>query len=229
MIWKAAKTMNIDKLQYIFDPLCGWCYASAPALEYLAKTYPEKLQLLPCGLFSQEGARPISAQWASHAWTNDQRIASLTGQRFSEEYHQLLQSGAYFDSQYLNCALTAFSRAAPSAEPGLLHEFQLARYVRGLDTSRSEVVAQISHDYAVHHQLDIHFPAASDPFAADSALYQHTQERISTVKKLMRATGVSGVPLLLVTVAGKTQAISGSALYGGPAAISNALKQLSSN
>lgn len=24
--------MNPFRLQYFFDPLCGWCYASAPAL-----------------------------------------------------------------------------------------------------------------------------------------------------------------------------------------------------
>jgi protein-disulfide isomerase-like protein with CxxC motif len=54
----------------IFDPLCGWCYASAPALGYLAQHYAEKLELMPSGLFSDEG-RDITAQWAEYAWSND--------------------------------------------------------------------------------------------------------------------------------------------------------------
>jgi putative protein-disulfide isomerase len=49
---------------------------------------------MPSGLFCDEGARHITAQWAEYAWTNDRRIASLTGQPFSESYHQLLNSGA---------------------------------------------------------------------------------------------------------------------------------------
>ncbi len=218
--------MKIEKLQYIFDPLCGWCYASAPALKYLAKTYPQALELLPFGLFSGEGARPISAQWASHAWANDQRIASLTGQRFSEEYHQLLHSGAWFDSHSLNCALTACSRVAPDAEAGLLHEFQIARYVDGLDTSRSDVVAKIANQYAAAYQLDIHFPLDGDRFSAGTELSQITAKQIDSVKRLMGSIGVSGVPLLLVTTAEKTQAISGMDLYGGPAAINSVLQNL---
>jgi len=218
--------MKIEKLQYIFDPLCGWCYASSPALTYLAQTYPEVLELLPSGLFSGEGARPISPQFASYAWTNDQRIASLTGQRFSEEYQKLLNSGGDFDSHALNCALTACKIIAPDAEVGLLHELQTARYVRGLDTSRSDVVAEISNQYAANKQLEIHFPTQSDPFAAGTELSDITEQRTDSVKQLMRSTGMSGVPLLLVTVAGKTSAISGACLYGGSTAISKALEKL---
>jgi len=218
--------MKIEKLQYIFDPLCGWCYASAPALACLAQTYPQTLELLPSGLFSGEGARPISPQFAAYAWSNDQRIASLTGQTFSEEYHQLLNSGGNFDSHSLNCALTACQSIAPDAEAGLLHELQTARYVRGLDTSRSDVVAKISNEYAMNKELEIHFPTHGDPFAAGTELSDITDKRTDSVKQLMHSLGVSGVPLLLVTVAGKTSAISGSDLYGGPASISKALQKL---
>lgn len=218
--------MKIEKLRYIFDPLCGWCYASAPALAYLAQTYPQQLELLPSGLFAGEGARPMSAQFAAYAWSNDQRIASLTGQCFSDEYHQLLNAGGTFDSHAMNCALTAYQSIAPLAEAGLLHELQTARYVRGLDTSRSDVVAEISNQYANEKKLEIHFPTHGDPFAAGSELSNITEERTDRVKQLMHSIGVSGVPLLLVTVAGKTSAISGADLYGGAASIGKALQDL---
>src|SRR5271163_4890850 len=45
------------KLDYFFDPLCGWCYASAPALEALAEAFPDALTMLPSGLFAGAGAR----------------------------------------------------------------------------------------------------------------------------------------------------------------------------
>jgi putative protein-disulfide isomerase len=28
------------KLDYFFDPFCGWCYASAPALKAVAERFP---------------------------------------------------------------------------------------------------------------------------------------------------------------------------------------------
>lgn len=42
------------RLQYLFDPLCGWCYASAPALTGIAAAYPDLLELMPSELFSTE-------------------------------------------------------------------------------------------------------------------------------------------------------------------------------
>ena len=29
------------RLDYFFDPFCGWCYASAPALKAVAEAFPE--------------------------------------------------------------------------------------------------------------------------------------------------------------------------------------------
>lgn len=218
--------MPIDKLEYIFDPLCGWCYASAPALDWLAATYPQQLELLPSGLFAGEGARPITPEWAAHAWKNDQRIALLTGQPFSEPYHQLLLSGARFDSAALNLALTAFKQFSPAAEAGLLHELQTARYVRGEDTARSEVVLKISQEYAALHHPHLSPLLTADLFAPGSELVGLTQQRINGVQRFMRSNGISGVPLLLVTVAGETHAVSGSDLYGGAESIKSALDQL---
>lgn len=219
--------MDINKLQYIFDPLCGWCYASAPALSWLAKTYPEQLQLLPSGLFSDDGARTLNAQWASHAWANDQRIASLTGQTFSEQYHQLLQSQARFDSQSMNRALTVFHDFSSAAEAGLLHALQEARYVRGLDTAKSEVVASIAIEYASLHQIELDENNFARQLSADAGLSAQTAQRIAAVQQLMNRIGVAGVPLLLATVGEKTHVINGYDLYSGPESISKALTSLS--
>lgn len=218
--------MHIDKLQYIFDPLCGWCYASAPALAYLARQYGDRLELMPSGLFSDEGARNITPQWAEHAWTNDQRISSLTGQPFSENYRQLLLSGARFDSASMNCALTSVQHAGAGAEASLLHELQKARYVLGRDTSRSEVVADISVSWAQKQGISDSFENLITLPEADAGLCKQTDQRIDRVKQIMSEKGIRGVPLLLATVYGKEHVISGYDLYGGEESISKALAEL---
>ena len=52
---------------YLFDPLCGWCYAAAPALNYLQGVEVIEVALAPTGLFAGAGARPMDAQFAACA------------------------------------------------------------------------------------------------------------------------------------------------------------------
>ncbi|TIU69189.1 MAG: DsbA family protein, partial [Mesorhizobium sp.] len=77
--------MSNATLTYLFDPLCGWCYGATPMLDRLEKS-GVVLELLPTGLFSGAGARPLDAGFAAHAWANDQRIERLSGQVFSQAY-----------------------------------------------------------------------------------------------------------------------------------------------
>lgn len=44
-----------------------------------------ELELAPTGLFAG-GGRTMDAAFADYAWSNDLRIAKLTGQRFTEAW-----------------------------------------------------------------------------------------------------------------------------------------------
>lgn len=129
------------KLLYLFDPLCGWCYASSPAVRKLAEQF--ELSAFATGLFADSG-RQMNATFAQHAWANDQRIAQLTGQSFSEKYHQqILQSCGEFNSRALSNACFALLEQGSETMLNVLADLQKARYVGGQDTSQSEVVRQI--------------------------------------------------------------------------------------
>jgi putative protein-disulfide isomerase len=90
------------KLEYFFDPFCGWCYASAPALKAVAERFPAALTMRPSGLFA--GARPI-ASIADHSWRNAKRIAELTCQLYTVQYHDsiLRRPHGIFDSICQHC------------------------------------------------------------------------------------------------------------------------------
>ena len=124
--------MSTIRLQYLFDPLCGWCYASAPALAGLSATFPSLLELHPSGLFSGAGARPLTPEFGDYAWSNDQRIAAMNGQVFSNAYRQnvLHGNGVRFDSEMMSRALTAIAEVAASLEARLLHQLQTAQIGR---------------------------------------------------------------------------------------------------
>src|SRR3954454_22236274 len=120
-------------LHYVFDPLCGWCHGAGATVSALAGHPEIKLHLMPSGLFSGEGARPMDDAFAAYAWSNDQRIERMTGQRFTEHYRQrvLGDRQRLFDSGPATVALTAVSLTHPARELEALEAIQHARYVDG--------------------------------------------------------------------------------------------------
>lgn len=223
--------MQDPRFEYVFDPLCGWCYASAPALAALAQAWPDRLEMMPSGLFSDSGARDLTPDWASYAWTNDQRIAAMTGQAFSQRYHRdvLLGNGVRFDSGPMNRALTLVRERAPFQEPQVLHRLQVARYVHGQDTGAAHVVAGLTAQVLADAGCRIDAADLERRLDSDPALAQWTQARTLAARSLMSRLGIRGVPQLLLRIGGDVRVVPSSALYHGGAHLLDALKSLAGN
>jgi putative protein-disulfide isomerase len=116
----------------------------------------------------------------------------LTGQPFSENYHQLLLTGTRFDSTFMNRALTMVRDINPAAETGLLHTLQHARYVEGRDTSRPDVVGDIFEAWAGENNLVFKHDQVILALDTDKELRRMTDKRIAEVKHLMNQKGIRG-------------------------------------
>jgi putative protein-disulfide isomerase len=208
------------RLLYLFDPLCGWCYAAAPAVAAMAGEYGPAFEFMPSGLFAGSGARPLDDAMATHAWTNDQRIARMTGQPFSEFYRDnvLARRDRPFDSGPLTLAMTAVRAVDPTLEAHFLHRAQTARYVEGRDTADPVVLAEIASVFEnVPNNLATRLVSDQDLAAATSA-------RIAEARRLQSRIGVSGVPALVVRTAAGDRLVHGTALYGGREAVLPAIQ-----
>ena len=195
---------------YLFDPLCGWCYAAAPALQYLQGVEGVDVALAPTGLFAGAGARPMDAQFAAYAWANDQRIQQLTGQPFTQAYpdHILGAAKGRFDSGPATLALTAVAQTAPGRELDALHALQHARYVDGRDTTDAAVLADVLNTLGLAE-------AAAMVLAPDAGLHSAMAARVANAQATMQAVGARGVPQLVVTgQGGALRLLSGDALLG---------------
>ena len=175
------------KLIYLFDPLCGWCYASSPAVLNLAKSNEFELEIYATGLFADTG-RTMDAAFARHAWSNDQRIAQLTGQPVSEKYHrQILLGEGEFNSRALSNACFALLEQGSETMLEVFAKLQKARYVDGQDTSQTEVVRRLLQDLGQS--------TAAETF--DSAENQaKTTDWIGQGQTIATRFGVQGVPSL---------------------------------
>ncbi len=194
---------------YLFDPLCGWCYAASPAIQRLGLHSNILLELAPTGLFAGAGGRSLDASFADYAWSNDMRIQKLTGQQFTEAYRTqvLRRPGGRFDSSATTLALTAVALSEAPRELDTLKLLQEARYVHGLDTSATPVVERLLRSAGL--------AAAADRLAAaDAELLAANAARMHKAQGLMQALGAQGVPALVVTDGQGSRLLRGEVLYG---------------
>lgn len=207
---------NALQFHYFFDPLCGWCYASAPALAAIDGAYPGAVQMMPSGLFADHNARPVSSM-ADHAWRNDMRISNLTGQRFTEAYRDkvLLNAGGVFDSGPATRALIALGKLSATLEPKFLHQLQLARYIEARDTSLPDEVAAVAIEVAQEASFSLSLDAFALRLTEDKELAARANARIAETRNLMTRLSSSGVPQLLVSLDGHAEVIHGAPLYSG--------------
>ncbi|UWU32488.1 DsbA family protein (plasmid) [Rhizobium sp. WSM1274] len=197
-------------LTYLYDPLCGWCYGAAPALDNMAKLDNLTVELAPSGLFAGEGARPLDERFAAYAWHNDQRINRLTGQVFSQLYRDQILGGAdtMFDSAPATLGLIAVGLTQLDREREALTALQIARYVDGRNTSEIVVVADVL-DQAGFSD------AAARVRAPDEVLLDAYRNRIGKSRQLMDAFRMDGVPALLISDGDKRRVLRSDALFGG--------------
>lgn len=198
------------RITYLFDPLCGWCYGAAPALEQLAELDHVTLELAPTGLFAGEGARPMDAQFAAYAWQNDQRIARLTGQPFSEAYRTniLGAAGAMFDSAPATLGLVAAGLAEPARELEALKLLQRARYADGRNNADRAVVADILAEAGFAE-------AAQRVRSPDADLLGAYRGRVEAGRAEMARFGADGVPAPVAGAGADRRLLRSSALFGG--------------
>jgi len=186
-------------LHYIFDPLCGWCYAAAPLLA--ASRLPGlALQWHAGGMLSGPARRTITPDWRAKVMPHDERIAALTGQPFGDAYYNglLHQTGATLDSTApIAAMLAAQSLAGRGLE--MLARAQTAHYVEGQQISTLGVLQSLARELGLDAR---EFAAAYQSALADSAV-PHIQES----REWLQASGGQGFPTFLLEY---TEAASGT-------------------
>ena len=173
----------------LVDPLCGWCWGAAPALEAIAAA-GLPLEIVASGLFI--GDRPMTPEFAEYAWTNDQRIRDLTGQTFSDAYRTRVLGDfeTKFDSGPATLALTAVQLTEPAKARAALHALQATRWVDGRDITSEAVVAEVLRGIGASEETVAVF------LAEDEAVIDTLNQRAEFARELMARLGARGVPTL---------------------------------
>jgi putative protein-disulfide isomerase len=151
----------------------------------------------------------MDAQFAAYAWQNDQRIARLTEQPFSELYRTevLGKIGGMFDSAPATIGVIAVRITEPARELEALKALQRARYVDGHDNVSLAGVSDILQSIGL-------VAAAERVRTPDEELIQIYRRQIDAAQFEMRRFGISGVPAVLVGGGDDRHLLPGNLLFG---------------
>ena len=68
--------MSSATLHYLYDPLCGWCYAAAPLVEAASQFVP--IQLHGGGMMTGKRRQKITPAWRDYVRPQDRQIGQAT-------------------------------------------------------------------------------------------------------------------------------------------------------
>lgn len=177
--------MRPDRLLYVMDPMCSWCWGFAPVVQALAAQAGAAgvpLQLVLGGLRRERAALdPATRVRILSHW---QAVNAGTGQLFN--FNDALPEGFVYDTEPACRALvTARGLDEQSVWP-LLELIQEAFYAEGRDVTRAQVLVELAERAGIPR---IEFAAAFDSQAMQAA----TEADLAWVQDL----GIAGFPTLL--------------------------------
>jgi putative protein-disulfide isomerase len=178
-------------LHYVFDPLCGWCYAAAPLVQAARRVACLDIELHGGGMLTGPNRRTITPEWRDHVLPHDHRIAELSGQPFGAAYFDglLNDRDAILDSAPPTTAVLAAQAEADRALD-MLQRVQRAHYVEGRRIADPAVLRDLAADIGLE-------PA---PFAEafDYLSGEATQRHIANSRQWLARAGGRGFPTFVL-------------------------------
>ena len=210
--------MTGSTLHYIFDPLCGWCYAAAPLIAAAQHLPGLGIALHGGGMMTGERRRRITPDWRGYVLPHDRRIAQMTGQVFGPGYTDglLNDTSALLDSAPPTTAILAAEQLAGKGL-AMLQRLQQAHYVQGLRIAEPAVLQELAPELGLPREEFAQAYAALEGAA--------TEAHFAQSRRLLAMAGGQGFPTLALQTAPDQplQRIEPSGWLGQPEAFAAAL------
>ena len=204
--------MNSPILHYVYDPLCGWCYAAEPMVRAAGEA-GISIVLHGGGLWDP-GVHATDAKRRMMRET-DGRISELTGQPFGAAYLDglLVDPASIWWSRPTVAAVLAAEAARPGSDVAMVAAIQHAHYVEGRpvieDAVLVELAAGLGLDAVIFHKA-----------LSNAPVDRHLQDS----RALMRRHGLQGYPSFLLECEDALERLPHEACYGRPDAFVAAIR-----
>ena len=178
--------MDRAELIYFTDPMCSWCYGFSPVIEAVVAAYGQRLPIrLVLGGLRPGNTKAMTAEAAAELRGHWSHVQEASGQDFGA--CAIDDDGFVYDTDPASRAVVLARRASPALAMAYLREAHRAFYVRGLDITQREVLADLSAELGQDR-------AAFRTGLDDPTLSEETWGDYSTSQN----AGVAGFPTLIV-------------------------------
>ncbi|MBX7093806.1 MAG: DsbA family protein [Flavobacteriales bacterium] len=125
--------MNKPEIYYLFDPLCGWCYAFSPVINRLYNDYNSTadFKVISGGMVLGEMVRPIG-KISEYILNTIPRLEELSGQKMGDPYKQMLKEGtAVYGSERPSIAIEVVKYLNPEISFSFVKDMQHQHFYEG--------------------------------------------------------------------------------------------------
>ena len=209
----------MSTLHYIFDPLCGWCYAATPLIDVALGIQGVRLALHAGGMLIGPSRRTVTPEWRDYMVAHDQRIAQLSGQPFGAAYFDglLCESDVVLDSEVPSTAILA-AECLSGRGMEMLRALQSAYFVEG---RRIFELATLRHLVG-----DLGFDPLQFEAVSARLLGMPTKRHIRDSRQLLERVDGLGFPALIIeSVEGTLSPVDLGIWLGRPVAFRRALME----
>jgi putative protein-disulfide isomerase len=198
---QTSKTViSKDTITYVFDPLCGFCYAFEPEIKKLEAKYKDKFvfEIISGGMILGTSEGPIS-KVAPHIAMGYKQLEKMSSCRFGDPFLKgIMKLGTYkMSSELPSIALEVFKSMKPSDAISFANDVQLMFYFDGKSLNDPENYKTLVETYGL---------SGSD-FISKLALPEWKAKAYSQFSEAERM-GVTSFPVLILKQKGKIQVIN---------------------
>ena len=204
--------MTSPTLHYVYDPLCGWCYAAEPMVRAAAEAgVPVVLHgggLWDPAVHATDAKRRMMRETDAH-------ISRLTGQVFGPAYLDglLVNPASVWWSRPTIAAVLAAKALRPEAGVLMVAAIQHAHYVEGRRVADDEILVDAARTVGLN-------PSAFQAALTAAPVDRHIQD----TRILMRRHGLQGFPSFLLEQKGALERVPHESFYGRPDAFVSAIR-----
>ena len=141
-----------DKIIYIYDALCGWCYGFSPVIQKLYDTYKDEIDfdVISGGMITGERVGPIGtvAPFITNAYKDVERVS---GVKFGDTFiNDILKNGtAILTSEKPAYALSVFKTYHRDKAVPFSSTLQKAIYYDGIHTDDDNAYGKYAAQYGI--------------------------------------------------------------------------------
>lgn len=196
---KQPKNMVKNKIIYVYDPMCGWCFGFGKVMnEFVAKHNDSfDFEIVSGGMVVGEREGPIG-DFADYILQAYHKVESYSGIKFGDAYlNQLKTKSIWSSSVKPSIALETFKTFNQLDAVKFGHQIQEAYFIEGLDLRNDQVYSQLIKPYQIDSAAFIAKLNSEEVKKTTFDWYQKTA-----------AWGVTGYPTVILVHQSKYYAIA---------------------